>query len=415
MLSVPNTPAMPDMPDDTKVFANPQATSTLVTLATLDGGVPGREAFDFHTRLPGYQPSPLVEAPSIAARLGVGTVWVKDESSRLGLPAFKILGTSWAVYRALLQRIGGAIDPWNTFDELKVRFAPLKPLTLVAATDGNHGRAVARMAQLLGFQAHILVPRDMTSARIEAIQREGADVTVTVVNGSYDDAVAESARLASERGQSALVISDTAWDGYTEIPRWIMEGYTTILRELDEQLAQRAGNGASGDSTRVDLVAVQMGVGGLATAVVWHYRRPELALRSEKPTIVGVEPLGADCLLESARAGHIVEVPGPHHSIMAGLCCGIPSLVAWPVISQGIDVFVAINDAWARAAMRELATAGVVSGETGAAGLAGLLTLLRGSDQEQCRHLLRLTPESRVVVISTEGATDPEAYQQIVG
>ncbi len=421
-------PVMPDMPDDTKVFANPQATAPL---ATLDGEFPGREAFDFHKQLPGYQPSPLIEVPSIAARLGVGTVWVKDESSRLGLPAFKILGTSWAVYRALLQRIGGTIAPWRTFDELKERFAPLKPLTLVAATDGNHGRAVARMARLLGFRAHILVPRDMTPTRIAAIQSEGSDVTVTVVNGSYDDAVAESARLASERGQSAqcaqraLVISDTAWAGYTEIPRWIMEGYTTILRELDEQLAQRGDRSdtrdtrdtrdTTRDTTRVDLVVVQMGVGGLATAVVWHYRRPDLAL-ADRPTIVGVEPLAADCVLQSAQAGQMVAVPGPHHSIMAGLCCGVPSLVAWPVISKGIDVFVAINDAWARVAMRELATAGVVSGETGAAGLAGLLALLSGSsDREQYRHLLRLTPASRVVVISTEGATDPEAYQQIVG
>jgi diaminopropionate ammonia-lyase len=383
-----------EMPDDTKVFPNPQATGTL------EGGLPDREAFDFHRKLPGYRPSPLVEAPSIAARLGVGTVWVKDESSRLGLPAFKVLGTSWAVYRALLRRIGGSVATWDTFDDLRDRFAPLKPLTLVAATDGNHGRAVARMARLLGLAAHILVPRDMTRARIEAIAGEGAEVTV--VDGSYDAAVARSARLASD---SALVISDTAWEGYTEIPRWIMAGYTTILRELDEQLARR------GD-TRVDLATVQMGVGGLATAVVWHYRRPELA---EKPGIVGVEPLAADCVLESARAGHIVEVPGPHHSIMAGLCCGLPSPVAWPVISKGIDVCVAIDDGWARAAMRELAQAGVVSGETGAAGLAGLLALLSGADREQRRHLLRLTPESRVVVISTEGATDPQAYRQIVG
>jgi diaminopropionate ammonia-lyase len=382
------------MPNDTKVFPNPNATTNL------DGEFPSREAFDFHQKLPGYQQSPLIDAPSIAATLGVGKVWVKDESSRFGLPAFKFLGASWAVYRALLKQIGGSIEPWNTFEDLKDRFAPLKPLTLVAATDGNHGRAVARMAKLLGFDAHILVPHEMTQARIEAIKSEGAEVTV--IDGSYDDAVAESAKLASDR---ALVISDTAWEGYTEVPRWIMEGYTTILRELDEQLAER------GD-TRVDLATAQMGVGGLATAVVWHYRRPELA---DKPKIVGVEPLVADCVLESAQAGHIVETPGPHNSIMAGLCCGIPSLVAWPIISKGIDMFVAINDDWAREAMRELATAGVVSGETGSAGLAGLLALLTGPDQEKNRQLLGLTVESRVIIISTEGATDPEAYKKIVG
>lgn len=381
------------MPNDTKVFVNPRAS------LSLDGGFPGHEAFDFHKKLPGYAPSPLIDARTVAKKLGVGRVWVKDESSRFGLPAFKFLGASWAVYRALLQRIGGTIEPWHTFDDLNDRFAPLKPLTLVAATDGNHGRAVARMARLLGLAGHILVPRDMTPARIDAIASEG--VAVTVVNGSYDDAVAASAALASDR---VLVISDTAWEGYTEVPRWIMEGYTTILRELDEQLAQ------SGD-TRVDVAAVQMGVGGLATAAVWHYRRPAL---TAKPKLVGVEPLAADCILESARAGQMVEVPGPHHTIMAGLCCGIPSLVAWPVVSRGIDVFVAVDDDWAREAMRELARAGIVSGETGAAGLAGLLALLTGPDHAAYRQLLGLTLDSRVVVISTEGATDPEAYRSVI-
>lgn len=382
------------MSDDTIVFSNPQATQQL------DGEIPGGEAFDFHQKLPGYRQSPLIDAPNIADVLGVGKVWVKDESSRFGLPAFKFLGASWAIYRVLLKRMGGAIEPWQTFDDLQEQFAPLKPLTLIAATDGNHGRAVARMAHLLGFASRIFVPRGMAQARIDAIKGEGAEVTI--VDGSYDDAVTRAAALASD---DALVISDTAWEGYTQIPRWIMEGYTTILRELDDQLA------ATGDA-HVNLVAAQMGVGGLATAVVWHYRRPELA---NQPKIVGVEPLAADAILQSARAGRMVEAPGPHTSIMAGLCCGVPSLVAWPIISRGVDVFVAIDDEWTREAMRALARAGVVSGETGAAGLAGLLAMLSGPEREQRRQLLRLTPESQVVVISTEGATDPEAYQRIVG
>jgi diaminopropionate ammonia-lyase len=382
------------MPQATKIFVNPHASSAI------EGEFPSQEAFDFHKKLPGYQQSPLIDAPSIATTLGVAKVWVKDESSRFGLPAFKFLGASWATYRALLKQIGGTIEPWNTFDDLKERFAPLKPLTLVSATDGNHGRAVARMAKLLGFDAHILVPEEMTQARIDAVKSEGAEVKV--IHGSYDAAVAESAKLASDR---ALVISDTAWEGYEEVPCWILEGYTTILRELDEQLAEK------GD-TRVDVATAQMGVGGLATAVVWRYRRPEL---TNKPKIVGVEPFVADCVLESAQAGHIVETPGPHNSIMAGLCCGIPSLVAWPIISKGIDVFVAIDDDWARESMRELAKAGVVSGETGSAGLAGLLALLKTDKADEYRQALGLTPEAHVVVISTEGATDPEAYKKIVG
>src|SRR6185312_3179212 len=168
---------------------------------------------------------------------------------------------------------------------------------------------------------------------------------------------------------------------------------------------------AATGSPRVDVIAAQMGVGGLAAAVVWHYRRPELA---HQPKIVGVEPLAADAILQSARAGQMVEAPGPHTSIMAGLCCGVPSLVAWPIIARGVDVFVAVADEWARAAMRELAGAGIVSGETGSAGLAGLLALLSGPQADEHRRLLGLTSESRVVVISTEGATDPEAYKRIV-
>ncbi len=382
------------MPQSTNVLVNPHAS------AAIEGAFPGQDAFDFHKKLPGYQQSPLIDAPSIAATLGVAKVWVKDESSRFGLPAFKFLGASWAVYRALLRQIGGTIEPWRTFDDLKERFAALKPLTLVAATDGNHGRAVARMAKLLGFDAHILVPHEMTQARIDAIKDEAAEVTV--IDGSYDVAVAESAKLASDR---VSVISDTAWEGYTDVPRWMMEGYTTMLYELDEQLKEKG-------EARVDVVTAQMGVGGLATAVVWHYRRPEL---TDKPKIAGVEPLVADCVLESVRVGRIVETPGPHNSIMAGLCCGIPSLVAWPIISKGIDIFLAIDDDWAREAMRELATAGVVSGETGSAGLAGLLALLKTNQADSYRRILGLTPDAHVVVISTEGATDPEAYKQIVG
>src|SRR6476469_9348960 len=169
------------MPDATKVFPNPQATQQL------EGDIPGGEAFDFHHKLPGYRESPLIDAPGIGDVLGVGKVWVKDEASRFDLPAPKFLGASWAIYRVLLERSGGAIGPWQTFDDLRERFAPLKPLTLIAATDGNHGRAVARMAHLLGFASHILVPRGMAQARIDAIEGEGANVTI--VNGSYDDAV----------------------------------------------------------------------------------------------------------------------------------------------------------------------------------------------------------------------------------
>ena len=357
----------------------------------------GRAPQEFHRRLPGYAESPLVSAPGIARELGVGSVLLKDESSRLGLPAFKILGASWAVYRALEARLGG-FAPWDSIDDLRCQLDPLRPLTLSAATDGNHGRAVARMAKLLGFDATIYVPAGTAQARIDGIASEGA--SVTVVDGTYDEAVAIAARDAGER---CLVISDTSWPGYEDVPRWVIDGYSTILWEVADQLGERGEPGP-------DLVTVQIGVGALASAVVGHFRQPV-----EQPKIVGVEPLRAACMLSSIEAGQIVSIPGPHDSIMAGLNCGEPSMLAWPIVSTGVDLFVAVDDERAREAMRLLAKAGVVAGETGAAGLAGLLELLRGPNQADIRKRLEITNTTRILLFITEGATDPDAYAQIVG
>lgn len=352
----------------------------------------------FHRCLPGYEPTPLVDAPRLAAELGVGAVLVKDESSRVGLPAFKILGASWAIYRVLDQFVGG-FRQWYTLDDLREQLQIHPPLTLVAATDGNHGRGVARMARWLGLNAHILVPADMVEARVAPIEGEGA--LVTRINGTYDDAVAHSATLADEH---TLVISDTAWPGYEEVPRWVIDGYSTIFREIDAQLAQRA-------EPWPDLVAIQIGVGALAASVVRHFRAPGTAKRV---ALVGIEPIHAAGVLASMQAGKIVEVQGPHDSIMAGLNCGAPSLVAWPLVSAGIDLFAAIEDDRARQAMRVLAADGIVAGETGAAGAAGLLDLLQGADAAQVREVLGITASTRVLLIATEGATDPAAYAQIV-
>jgi len=340
----------------------------------------------FHRRVPGYRPTPLVPAPSLAAELGVASLWVKDESSRLGLPSFKILGASWATYRMLVDRLG-AEPEWSTLAELRAGFSPLGALTLVAATDGNHGRAVARMAQLLGYGCRILVPAGTAAARISAIESEGA--SVEVVDGTYDDAVARSAAMAAD---DALVVSDTSWDGYVDVPAHVIEGYATIFAEVDEQL----------DGAPVDLVVVPMGVGALTAAVVARY--------SAGATVVAVEPQSAACGLASARAGRPAYVPGPHHSIMAGLNCGTVSLVAWPAVQAGVDAFVAIDDAAAERAMRDLAALGVVAGETGAASLAGLRALA----EHHGEPAVDLTGK-HALVLCTEGATDPAAYERIVG
>lgn len=354
----------------------------------------------FHRGLPGYMPTPLVEAPSIADRLGVGEVWIKDESSRIGLPSFKILGASWAVFQAVSRWLGEDLDARESLDEVAERLALRGQLTLVAATDGNHGRAVARMAALLGSGCSIFVPEGTVDARIASIEDEGAKVTV--VEGDYDDAVRRSTEDASEQ---RLVISDTSWPGYTDVPTWIIEGYATIFHEVQEQLSQQ-GHGCP------TLVGTQVGVGAFAAAAVSHFRRPSA---NPRPTLVAVEPVAAACLLRSMQAGEIVSVPGPHRSIMAGLNCGTPSLIAWPLLSAGIDVAVAIEDERTSEAMRLLAQAGVVSGESGAAGLGGLLELASGVETEQARVALGLDEATRVLLVSTEGVTDPAAYEAIVG
>lgn len=374
------------------VFLNERVTTTGVSRS------PGRGPLEFHRKLPGYEQSPLHDAPALAENLGIGRVLIKDESSRVGLPAFKILGASWAIYRELEKRVD--LNDWNTLDELAAQLEPLRPMTLSAATDGNHGRAVARMAALLGFDSKIYVPAGTAQARIDAIASEGA--TVTVVDGTYDEAVARSAEDASEH---CLVISDTSWEGYQDVPLNVIEGYSTILAEADDQLAALGEQGP-------DLVLVQIGVGALAAAVVNHYRQPG---RDAYPKIAGVEPVKANCMIASMRAGEIVTIPGPQDSIMAGLNCGTPSMLAWPVVSSGTDVFVEIEDDRAREAMRLLAGVGIVAGETGAAGLGGLIDLLNGPDAARSREFLGLNESSRVLFFITEGATDPEAYAEIVG
>jgi diaminopropionate ammonia-lyase len=352
----------------------------------------------FHRRLPGYAPTPLVDASVPADQLGVAGGSVKDESLRLELPSFKMLGASWATYRALCDRLGETPE-WDDVTALAAVVARLGPLRLAAATDGNHGRAVARMARLLGLGADIFVPADMVAARIAGIESEGA--TVTVVDGDYDDAVRRS---AEEAGAACLVISDTSWPGYQEVPAWVIEGYSTIFWEIEQQLA------ASG-APAFDAIYVPMGVGALAAAALGHLR----AAPGTPPEVVGVEPLSSECVLASIRAGRLTGVGGPHDSIMAGLNCGLPSEIAWPVLRDGLTAVVGIDDDLAREGMRLLAGLGIGAGETGAASLGGLLALARGCTDLVERGRLGLSADSSVLLLMTEGITDPVAYEAIVG
>ena len=245
---------------------------------------------------------------------------VKDESSRLGLPAFKIIGASWAVacavHQALEQRGLPAPSLSDGFTMLRDAAKALGPMELCCATDGNHGRAVAHMAKLFGFAAKIFVPDTMSQARIDAIAGEGAEVVP--IDGTYDDAIKRSADEASSQ---TLVISDTSWSGYEEVPGWVVDGYSTIFREITDELSRR-------HIPSPEVIAVQMGVGALAASTVPY-------ARSIGAFLLGVEPFTAACIMHSLQNGEVTYLPGNHPSIMAGLNAGLASETSWPTVSRG--------------------------------------------------------------------------------
>ena len=332
----------------------------------------------FHRGLPAYVATPLVSVPDLADELGVGALLVKDESSRLGLPAFKVLGASWAVARVVAALTGASTD----LPALR-RAAAGSSLRLVTATDGNHGRAVAHMASLLGLPATVFVPEVMSPAAADAIAEEGADVVRT--NTDYDATVVAAAEFAAEHADRHLV-QDTAWPGYEQVPAWIVEGYDTMLEEIDEQLGAAP-----------DLVAVPVGVGSLAQAVVSHYRRSG----SPRAALLSVEPDAAACVLASLAAGSPVTVT-TRATVMTGLNCGTVSTLAWPVLRAGCDAAVSVTDAEALRAVEDLGRRGVSSGASGAATLAGLRAALAVPAR---RAVLDLDSRSTVVILSTEAAT----------
>ncbi|MFJ4788671.1 diaminopropionate ammonia-lyase [Streptomyces sp. NPDC088794] len=353
---------------------------------------PPAEVRDFHAEQPGYAPTALAELPSLARELGVGRVFVKDESSRLGLPAFKALGASWAIHRVLARRAnGGSGGTGGVGTGVQVR--------LVTATDGNHGRAVARMARLFGQRSHVFVPRGVHPAAVTAIEEEGAHITL--VPGSYDEAVRRAADAAASRPDSVLV-QDTAWPGYERIPGWIVEGYSTLFAEIDAQLGT-AGVGSPG------LVVVPAGVGSLAQAAVTHYRS---GAAGPAPTaLLSVEPDTAACVLASLGRRTPVSVPTAA-TTMAGLNCGTVSSLAWPFLRDGLDAAVAVTDAESAGAARDLAAVGVAAGPCGAASLAGARAALTGEGAAERRTALAVGPTSTVVLLSTEGtAANPHVQE----
>jgi diaminopropionate ammonia-lyase len=368
-----------------------------------------RDMLEFHRSLPGYEPTPLRELPALAAKLKLGGIFVKDESARFGIKAFKALGASYAMYRFLNKKwhalYGAPFTPATFLKEEAL--AKLGSFTFCAATDGNHGRAVAWTARMLGQKAVIYMPADSVPARIESVRGEGAEVVL--LEGTFDLCVERCAAEAAKNGWQ--VISDTAYAGYRDIPGWILLGYTTIFAELQGLLHGPMKTG-------VDLVILPAGVGGLAAAGAFFYSKN---YGPRRPCLACIEPVSSDCFLESVRHGKGEPLPtkGKQTSIMAGLNCGVPSPLAWPFVRDAFRFFLAVGDVYAEQAMRRYFhplrdDPRIVSGESGSSGLAALLALTTSKQLADVRARLPLGPRSRVLLLNTEGDTDPENFRKIV-
>ncbi|MGF6468883.1 diaminopropionate ammonia-lyase [Paraburkholderia youngii] len=355
------------------------------------------------TTWPGYAVTPLVALQGLASKAGLGNILYKDEGSRFGLGSFKALGGAYAVLRYLKKEVSRrlGVEP-DTSSLIRGEHREItEMLTVVCATDGNHGKSVAWGARNFGCKCVIYVHAHVSQARRDAIAAYGA--SVLEVKGAYDDAVRKAADDALENGWQ--VISDTSYEGYTEVPRDVMQGYGIIAAEAATQFP--AG-------VRPTHVFVQGGVGGVAASLCsWFWE----SYGSDAPRFIIVEPANADCLIRSAGAGKPTPAAGDLDTIMAGLACGEVSVIAWEILREGADAFLTVTDEAAASCMRLLADAPfgdarVVAGESAVAGLAGVL--LAATDPEK-RKALGLSESSVVMLVGTEGATDPALYEQIVG
>jgi len=344
--------------------------------------------------MPGYAPTPVVEMPELARTHQVAGIAVKNEQERLGLPSFKLLGSSWALHERVKAAAGLSPDALIAFRSLSEIARELGSPTLCTASDGNHGRAVAALAEALGCGCVVLLPADSAASRIDAIKGHGA--IVQLVDGSYDDAVA-AARAASH-GRGHWYCPDTigaeATDQERKFASDVMTGYSTLFEEFFDQILRPP-----------DLLFVQAGVGGLSAAAVSSLRRISATAR-----VVVVEPEGSNAIALSFASGAPVSVPDVP-TVMACLRCQSPSFVAWPILRAGIDGAMVVTDDEVTAAVRELARGGVTAGASGAASLAGALVACA---DEMLRARLGITSDSRVGVVNTEGATDPVSYAAIL-
>jgi len=347
--------------------------------------------------------TPLWDLPDAAARLGVARLAIKDESVRSPLGSFKAVGSPIALLRLIMRRWPTlTADPKGLIDG-QYR-AMLADFTVISATDGNHGKALAAAAQAVGCRCMIVLHANVSVEREAAIAAYGAQIIR--ISGNYDASVEEAARLAQKNGWH--IVSDTSYEGYEVIPRDVMQGYGAIAAEIVEQSAGQSG------PTAFTHVFLQGGCGGFAAGIAGYLWE---VFGSDRPRFIVVEPQEADCLYQSAVAGRAAKATGSIDSVMAGLACGETSILAWKILDRCIDEFMTISDQDAIEAMRTLAAGSeadppLVVGESGTAGYAGLSVLLQDAQTARAAGLNR---ESRVLVISTEGATAPALYQELVG
>ncbi len=357
----------------------------------------------FHQSLPGYRPTPLARLTRLAKYLGISDLWVKSEESRFDLKAFKVLGASYAIGKLLAKDLGLDVNKF-TFEQIVSKASKFRNLTFVTATDGNHGRAVAWTANRLGCKAVIYMPKGSSKVRLEAILNLGAKASI--INGNYDAAVRLAAKQSSEKRW--ILLQDTSWPGNEEIPIYIMQGYITLLTEAFHQI----------DGKWPSHVFMQAGVGSLAAALQAFLCHCRDKLR---PFFVVVEPTEAACFYKSMIMddGKPHAVHGDLDTIMAGLACGEPSEIAWDILKENADAFIACSDHVAIKGMRVLGNPlegddRVISGESGAVTTGLVYELLNNPMFNELAEQLRLRSDSKVLVISTEGDTDPEYYRKVV-
>ena len=367
-----------------------------------------REVMDFHKSFPMYSETPLRDMKNLAGELGLGRIYVKDESYRFGLNAFKVLGGSYAIGNYLAKKLGKSITemPYNVLISDDVR-EELGEMVFVTATDGNHGRGVAWTANQLKQKSVVLMPKGSSLERLENIRAEGADAYITDLN--YDDAVRKANSIAEENGW--VMVQDTAWAGYEDIPTWIIQGYSTMGYEAFEQLK------AIGEEKPTHIF-LQAGVGSMAAAITGLFSS---VYGEDRPIITIVEPNKADCLYRTAEAndGQLRVVSGDMDTIMAGLACGEPCTIGWEILKDYADFFISCPDFTAAEGMRMMGNPPrgdekVISGESGAATLGCVAEIMTNENLAWMREKLQLNQSSRVLFFSTEGDTDKKSYQDIV-